>query len=118
MILPKTDDFKEIHVWSGDTLEVSDLEKSFYNKYLETLEKGDAILDIGCGQGKLVNFLQDKGYKSAGIDLNAEIIETAIYQGLPVQKMDALTAIQTEACNYNVFSMLDFVEHIPLNVFI
>lgn len=50
-------DSKELHVWSCESPESIEQEGPFLSKYFETLEEGDAILDIGCGQGKLVKAL-------------------------------------------------------------
>jgi SAM-dependent methyltransferase len=111
------DDFKDIHVWSCEAPQTTEQEEAFLSKYFKTLKQGDAILDIGCGQGRLVKALQQRGHKVLGIDLNKELIESALAENLPVKQMDALEAIERELPNYNIFSMLDFVEHIPINVF-
>jgi 2-polyprenyl-3-methyl-5-hydroxy-6-metoxy-1,4-benzoquinol methylase len=111
-------DFREIHVWSSETFELSELEQSFLGKYSETLDDGDSILDIGCGQGKLVKALSERGFKALGVDLNQESVEAALSIGLPVVCMDAVAAISKYKDEYNVFSMLDFVEHIPIDILI
>ena len=110
--------YKELHVWSDDKFELSNLELTFLEKYFETLKKNDAIIDIGCGQGKLVKALKERGYKTLGVDLNQDLIDTAVAEGLPVIMMDAVTAISQYKNEYNVFSMLDFVEHIPIDVLV
>lgn len=51
-----------------------------------------------------------------GIDLNNELVEAAIAEKLPVRQLDALEALGRELPHYNVFTMLDFVEHVPINV--
>jgi 2-polyprenyl-3-methyl-5-hydroxy-6-metoxy-1,4-benzoquinol methylase len=107
------DGFNEIHVWSFDALETSELSESLFKKYFDTLGEGDAILDIGCGQGNLVRALQQRGHKVLGVDTNLELIEVAQAESIPVKQMDALTAIQQES-DFNIFSMMDFVEHISL----
>lgn len=45
-----------------------------------TVEKNFSVADIGCGYGKYVDFLHDKGYKSfqyMGYDLSSEMIANA-----------------------------------------
>jgi ubiquinone/menaquinone biosynthesis C-methylase UbiE len=42
---------------------------------LNYLKKGDSILDVGCGTGKVSNYLDEKGYKITGIDLNEKALE-------------------------------------------
>jgi 2-polyprenyl-3-methyl-5-hydroxy-6-metoxy-1,4-benzoquinol methylase len=114
----EADDFKEIHVWSNESLQTTELDDAFLIKYFKTLKEEDAVLDIGCGQGKLVKALRQRGYEVLGIDLNNELIEAALSENLPVKHLDVLEALQRELSHYNVFSMLDFVEHIPLTVFV
>ncbi len=111
-------DFNEIHVWSCEAVGSFRGEDPFLAKYLNTLREGDAVFDIGCGQGRLVKVLKQKGYRVLGVDLNNELIESALVEGLPVKQIDALKALKQELPHYNVFSMLDFVEHIPINVFV
>jgi 2-polyprenyl-3-methyl-5-hydroxy-6-metoxy-1,4-benzoquinol methylase len=108
-------DPKSIHVWSDGDNNLSELEIFFLNRYLAYVRDGDSILDIGCGRGKLIRFLMERGYKAVGIDLNQELINQATLEGLPVKQMDAVEAIRDESKDYNVFSMLDFVEHISID---
>ena len=110
------DEFSEIHVWSHDTPGAMELSEGFLQKYFETLEQGDTVLDIGCGQGTVVEALQQRGYKVLGVDTNREMIEAALAENLSVRQMSAVAAVEQELLNHSVFSMLDFVEHIPLNV--
>lgn len=41
----------------------------------ESVKPGDAVLDIGCGSGRWVEVLDDRGASVIGIDTNAEAIE-------------------------------------------
>lgn len=49
---------------------------AFLGKAL-TLKKGDAILDIACGQGRHANALKEKGYDVDGVDFSAYLINKA-----------------------------------------
>ena len=108
-------EFREIHVWASESSELDPLSRIFLQRYLDTLEAGDSVLDIGCGQGKLVGLLKERDVNVLGVDLNEELIGIAQAAGLPVRHMDAVTAIKTVASEFTVFSMMDFVEHIPLD---
>jgi SAM-dependent methyltransferase len=109
-------DYNELHVWSLDEKGILDgLKKS---RYLNSISKDDKILDIGCGQGIMVKCLHELGYKVLGIDLNQELINDCKAKGLPVVRMDALEGIKHYGKEYTVYSMLDFVEHIPIEAFI
>ncbi|UVJ42372.1 methyltransferase domain-containing protein [Pseudomonas sp. LS1212] len=58
------------------------------------LRKGDRVLDVGCGHGRISNELASRGYKVIGIDINEFALEVAVKQarvlGLAVEyiKMD------------------------------
>lgn len=117
----QSEDFKDLHVWgeaAGQTAEISEVTRLFIQKYIDTLQPDDAVLDIGCGEGKALRLIQENGHRVLGIDLNSEMISDAQRAGLPVKQMDVLAAIEEEGDNFNVFCMLDFVEHIPLEVFL
>src|SRR5437016_493267 len=54
----------------------------YYGRHLPT-DKNARILDIGCGDGNSVYWLQQSGYKNAGgIDLSAEQIEKGRSMGI------------------------------------
>ncbi len=43
------------------------------------LQKGAEVLDIGCGQGKVVEYLEKEyGYKARGIDISKEMIQQGL----------------------------------------
>ncbi len=55
-------------------------DSAFYAKYTDTLmtgEKGDRILDVGCGAGQVVGALADAGYEAYGVDVSEPNIERA-----------------------------------------
>jgi SAM-dependent methyltransferase len=108
--------YNELHVWSLDEKGV--LEGLKNSMYLKSISKEDKILDIGCGQGIMVKCLHELGYKVLGIDLNQELIDGCKLKGLPVVKIDALEGIKKFGSEYSVYSMLDFVEHVPIETFI
>jgi 2-polyprenyl-3-methyl-5-hydroxy-6-metoxy-1,4-benzoquinol methylase len=45
------------------------------NHQIATLIKGQTVLDIGCGFGSLVDFLQQQGFQATGIDMLAACIQ-------------------------------------------
>ncbi|MBW2996591.1 methyltransferase domain-containing protein [Candidatus Woesearchaeota archaeon] len=46
-------------------------------KFLSLMEKGDLILDVGCGPGRDARIFIDKGFRVMGIDLSKKMIATA-----------------------------------------
>jgi SAM-dependent methyltransferase len=111
------DDAPELHVWTSghDTREPDDANLQRYSRHLPS---GARILDIGCGEGKLVRRLLQAGYDIRGIDLNSTLVESGKRAGLPVEQADALEYIRRTPGRANVFAMLDFVEHIRLPVLV
>jgi len=49
-------------------------EFNLFNKYLN---KGEKILDLGCGNGRLLDFLKDKNIIYTGVDNSEKLIEIA-----------------------------------------
>jgi len=83
-----------------------------YGRLLPT--KRDArILDVGCGRGGLVYWLQQRGYRNAsGIDLSAEQVNTARGLGIPnVQQADVAEYLAGRRGHYDALIMRDVLEH-------
>ncbi|MEK7497010.1 MAG: class I SAM-dependent methyltransferase [Patescibacteria group bacterium] len=45
--------------------------------FFNYLQKGDRILDVGCGAGLKTKYLMEKGFKVVGIDFSEEMIKLA-----------------------------------------
>lgn len=98
---------------------LSGREPIFRQLYLPLLPAGrDArILDLGCGYGEFVYFLQRSGYTNAsGVDLNHRQLEVGRGLGVwNIQWGDA-TAVFTESRGgFDFISAIDILEHIPKN---
>lgn len=52
-------------------------------------QKGEHILDLGCGDGRLTKVLQDLGCSVKGIDYSEDFVKTAKANGLDTEVMDA-----------------------------
>lgn len=52
-------------------------------------EPGEAILDIGCGDGVLTEEIMRRGAHVHGVDASTEMVEAAQKRGVPAEVMDA-----------------------------
>lgn len=50
---------------------------------------GSRLLDVGCGPGRHVRALRERGVEAVGIDISAAFVRLAIENGLPVAQADA-----------------------------
>ncbi len=82
---------------------------NLYESYLRLLQKyrPKTILDVGCGNGRLLAKLSEK-YRATGIDISAKMVEIASARGLDArharlsdigEKFDALLAV-ADVLNY------------------
>jgi SAM-dependent methyltransferase len=78
-------------------------------------DKDAPILDVGCGYGEFLYFLQSNGYSSAhGVDLNARQVEVG--RSLGVQNLycgDAGKYMADKRESFELISAIDVLEHIP-----
>ena len=86
-----TKDFSFVHQYGNGVAELIDC------------EKGDALIDLGCGNGALTKALQEKGYRVTGIDSSEELLETAR------QKYPDIPFIQADATDFLVEEAVDAV---------
>ncbi len=93
--------------------------ENLYTRYLQILQKFDikTILDVGCGNGKLLQHLQHS-YEAEGIDLSAKMVNIATKRGMKakhcylhevVAKYDALLAVA---------DVLNYMDHTTLQKFL
>jgi trans-aconitate methyltransferase len=52
-------------------------------------QKGEQILDLGCGDGRLTKVLQDLGCIVKGVDYSDNLVQAAKALGLDAEQMDA-----------------------------
>ena len=76
-------------------------------------DHGSRILDVGCGRGGMVYWLQQRGYRNAGgIDLSREQVDTARQLGIPnVQQADAGEYLTGRRAHYDALILRDVLEH-------
>jgi 2-polyprenyl-3-methyl-5-hydroxy-6-metoxy-1,4-benzoquinol methylase len=78
-------------------------------------DRNTRVLDLGCGSGTLLYFLQAAGYRElSGIDSSPEQIEHARQLGFPnVSEADVFGFLETTADDsYDVVVAFDMIEHL------
>lgn len=87
-----------------------------YGSYLAgwlPADKHAAILDLGCGNGRLLHFFRDQGYQRlAGVDISTEQIALARQVTPDVTHEDVLTFLEGHPGRYDLITALDLIEHL------
>jgi 2-polyprenyl-3-methyl-5-hydroxy-6-metoxy-1,4-benzoquinol methylase len=86
-----------------------------YDYYLRSwlpVDKEAAILDIACGGGKLLHFLQERGYQCLkGVDISPEQVRLARQVIPDVEESDAIDFLARQEDCFDVILGLDIIEH-------
>ena len=75
---------------------------------------GSSVLDIGCGEGTTLKFLEDKlGIRGSGIDISPEAVSMARKKGVAASQGDASSEDFRIAEVYDHIIISEVLEHIP-----
>ena len=87
------------------------------NTILNLIDKG-LTLDIGCGDGILLEHLNKKGIKGYGIDISSKAIEICSSRGIKCERADIAEKLPFADASFDNVIMSDVLEHLfqPLNV--
>ncbi len=78
--------------------------------------KDTAILEVGCGGGRLLHFLKTRGYANlTGIDISPEQILLAQQVTNKVVQGDAIEFLKAKNNEYDLIIGLDIIEHFTKN---
>lgn len=90
-----------------------------YRAYIEPLLKiyQPAFLqDLGCGRGEWLEYTEELGFVTHGVDLDEDMLQACIERDLPVTKTDAVSHLKSLADNsQNLVSGFHIAEHIPFD---
>ena len=68
--------------------------KKEFKVIAELLPNNTRVLDVGCGDGSLMNLLkEEKNIEVRGLELNQENVQQCIHKGLPVIQGNAETEL-------------------------
>lgn len=107
------------HLENLDQLKAShEVRSKYYEYYTQDWlpkDKGAKILDIGCGSGQFIYFLNKLGYvKVTGVDLDATQVEFAQKLGLNAKFISAHEYLKDCEHDLDLIVMLDILEHLTL----
>ncbi|MBU4142860.1 class I SAM-dependent methyltransferase [Patescibacteria group bacterium] len=93
---------------------LSDWQKKRADIVLKAIEKNSSVLDLGCGNGAFIKYLEVKaGIKGVGVDLNDKILEQAKSIGVATIKMDItdLNSIKSLP-EFDYITGFEIIEHL------
>jgi 2-polyprenyl-3-methyl-5-hydroxy-6-metoxy-1,4-benzoquinol methylase len=103
------------HISDFDPKSILKMWKWFDYKYLPLISsypKDSAILELGCGRGYMMEYLQNNGFSNLkGIDISEEQIKIAKRKELEVEVTDVMEYLNKCKEKYRVIIALDFIEH-------
>jgi len=103
---------------SGEIFDIKSAKKwsKAYEKYLKywlPKQKDAAILEVACGDGKLLHFFKKYGYTNlAGIDISKEQVSLARQTTNNVECADTLDFLERSNEVYDLIIAIDFIEHL------
>ena len=101
-----------------------EMRKSFqtYQPLIKSLkgvvqEVGLTALDLGCGRGEWISYLQENGFEAQGVDSSPIMVNQCQACGLNVQLQDLLMAIRQQSdSSFDLISALHVAEHLEFSV--
>lgn len=85
------------------------------NKLTEAVKEGESVMDVGCGNGRLLYGLKDKNISYLGVDFSSELVERA-RSNFPEHKFregDILDLGKIEEVGFDHVFCVAVLHHIP-----
>ena len=81
-------------------------------------KKGDKVLDFGCGNGRLLDFLEKRDIEYTGVDISGKLLSEARshFSNRPktkFQKISGLGSLPLESNSFNVIYAVAVFHHLP-----
>ena len=103
---------REALVFNQDKAIVSHKAYEVFLKEWLSHDKNAKILDVGCGEGRLLYFFKTRGYKNLqGVDRSPQQVALARQVVENVAEMDAFRFLGMHKGEYDLITGLDLVEH-------
>lgn len=83
-----------------------------YFPHLKHLPQSASILELGCGHGRILNYLRHKGFdKAKGIDISQQQIDIALRDRLDAELADVFEFLDRHSEGFEAVIAIDFAEH-------
>lgn len=108
--------YRDMHDWRDYELTSNGFGEWYYDCLPEN--KKARILDIGCGDGNFLFFLQQNGFSAVeGVELSFQQAEEARkHVNCPIHVVDdTVTFLQEHSSTFQMIAMNDVLEHVPKN---
>jgi O-antigen chain-terminating methyltransferase len=87
----------------------------WFKVYPEWFKGADAVLDVGCGRGELLEILGEAGIKATGVDISVEMAEECGRRGLSTVAGDAIAHLGSlRNGSLGGIAAIQFIEHLPV----
>lgn len=105
-------EFENCYRYDFDTI-LAQLEKRYASKAESARALGKQALDLGCGRGEGVAFLNAVGFQAIGVDSNRTAVEYARQQGLDVRHDDLFRYLRhTPNASLAALTAFHVIEHL------
>ncbi len=78
---------------------------------------GKRLLDVGCGLGELICYLEENGVETAGTELSSEAVALAQSRGLIIYNFGLNKFVQYHKLesinNFDIITFINVLEHVP-----
>ncbi|GHV55528.1 hypothetical protein FACS1894216_18120 [Synergistales bacterium] len=101
-------------MWGEGSEEIQRRHYEAYTPHLP-LKSSAPFVDIGCGAGEFLSFMQGLGIKTLGVDFNEREIARCRDRGLVAQCADAVDFLEGYEGELSGISLLQVIEHIPMD---
>ena len=89
--------------------------RNIRKKYLKYFDVNSEVLDIGCGDGVLMKYLNKEGYSAIGVDTDIDSVVHCRENNLTVFPKDAISFLQENKAAFGGIICSHLIEHIPLD---